>query len=112
MIWWDFYFFSGFFCFFLVDCLGGWSQWMRLVFLQEAGDAETWMLPHPLHSLICTKEYHDDCVVTGNDGGKGKDRGWFIYVWGWVMQQGLGIMFFLFFSFFCAAVNYSFMVVP
>ena len=108
------------FCFFLVDCLSGWSQWMWLVSCRRqemltqgsAPDPKFKLnissflaLLHPLYCLICAK----DVIIIGlllQMISGGKVGGWFVYVWVWVGEQGARI---IFFWCFWAVVNCFFM---
>ena len=109
--------FSGFF-FFVVDCLGGWNQWMRLVSCRrQAGvggvvwggvtrsqvKVEYFIIPYTSTSTrlpdLC-QGYHDDFVVTANDGGMKMLGGGSFMLGLWLGEKGWVSYFFYFFLFF------------
>ena len=101
------------FCFFLDNCLGGWSQWMWLVSSRRQGMLTQGPIPdpkcelnitfltltHPLHCLICAKNIMVTVLLL-QVMGECQGWGWFIYVRVSVGGQGVGLMLFLFFILF------------
>ena len=116
-------FFFRIFCLFLVDCWGGWSQWMWLVSCRRPGmliqrptrdpkcklNISSFLaLLHPLDYFICAKEI-TIIVLLLQMMGRWKGFGWFLHVRVWVGGQGVVIIFLYFLFWFCAVVNCSIM---
>ena len=122
------------FCFFLVDCLGGWNQWMWLVSCRRQGMLTQGHAPDLIinqsiinrsfiNPYITTsgrlshfcQECHGHCLVTVNDG-RWKGWGWLIYVrlWLWGRRCVSSFLFYFLLSFWVAAncllVHGSFLV--
>ena len=95
---WEFDIFWGFFCFFLVHCLGRWSQWMCLLCNRMRGiltqgpapdpkcklNISSFLtLPHPLHCLICAKNIMIIVLLLQMMGEIGRlGGGSFMFGWG------------------------------
>ena len=109
----------------MVDCLGGWNQYMWLVSCRRQGMLTQGPAPDPkckliissyltlpqlLDCLICTRNAMPIVLLlqmmAGGGGGGGVDGigggGWLMYIRVWVGGQRVGIILWFLFSFSCA----------